>query len=264
MAQDCTQKVGNCTGPSAGKHELPVPEWIQKHRTIFSQKKTLIYYYHDVFASLLKEHLLPGATLEIGSGPGFLSDVIADVTTSDVEWAPGIQVVCDAHKLLFPDRQFSNVFFVDVMHHLQAPMKSFCEISRVLRPGGRLVMIEPYTTPLSRIFYKFIHHEACRLPKDAWNNAFPADKEPMAGNAEIPRACLVEQNGPISGDAPACGLRLKKLIPFAGLSYLLTGGFQPWEFPLSLIKALYYLEDKTRPIWAPMAATRCVAVLERV
>lgn len=240
------------------------PDWVQRHRETFARKESLRYYYHDVLAPLIQQHLLPGHTLEIGSGPGFFSHIADDVTTSDIEEMPGIQVICDAHKLRFPDEHFSNVFFVDVMHHLQSPLACFREISRVLRPGGRLIMIEPYTTPVSRVFYKLIHHESCFLPEDVWNNAFPSGKIPMEGNAEIPRACLVEEREAVTGIMPASGLRLLNLIPFAGLSYLLTGGFKSWQFPLSVIRSLHYIENKILPLWAPMAATRCIAVLERI
>jgi hypothetical protein len=240
-----------------------MPDWVEKHRAIFTRKESLRFYYRDVFASLLKRHLLSGPTLEIGSGPGFLSHIVEDLITSDYDNVTGIDVVCDAHELIFPDQSFCNVFFVDVLHHLKSPLTCFREISRVLRPGGRLVIIEPYTTPLSRVFYTYIHHESCYPPEDVWNNAFPAGKEPMMGNAEIPRALLVKNNSPVTGNRPASGLRLCKLMPFAGLSYLLTGGFQTWQLPLFLIQSLYFVEEKTRPLWTSLAATRCLAVLER-
>ena len=137
---------------------FPIPEWARKHKTIFTRKKSLRYYYHELFASYLRKYFLLGPTLEIGSGPGFLSGISEEVTTSDIEILPGIHVVCDTHELPFTDQCFFNVFFVDVLHHLNSPLRCFREVSRVLKPGGRLVMIEPYTTPLSRIFYKFIHH----------------------------------------------------------------------------------------------------------
>jgi hypothetical protein len=124
-------------------------------------------------------------------------------------------------------------------------------------------MIEPYTTPFSRIFYKCIHHEFCYRTEDVWNNSFSEGKESMVGNAEVPRACLVEQNGPVTGERPATGLYLREMMLFGGLSYLLTGGFREWQFPLSLIRLLYRMEERTLPLWTPLAATRCLAVLEK-
>lgn len=242
---------------------IQTSDWVEKHRAIFARKESLRFYYQEIFTSLLRQHLLSGPTLELGSGPGFLSQIVEDLITSDYDYLPDVNVVCDAHKLPFSDQSFANVFFVDALHHLKSPLASFREISRVLRSGGRLVMIEPYTTPLSRFFYKYIHHEFCYSPEDVWNKAFTADKEPMIGNAEIPRDLLVKHNGPVTGNTPVSGLRLCKLMPFAGLSYLLTGGFQSWQQPLPLIKALYFIEKKTRRIWASLAATRCLAVLER-
>ena len=33
------------------------------------------------------------------------------------------------------------------------------EAARVLRPGGRLLLMEPYITPVSYVGYKLLHHE---------------------------------------------------------------------------------------------------------
>ncbi|MBU1628444.1 hypothetical protein KKB18_13830, partial [bacterium] len=75
-------------------------------------------------------------------------------------------------------------------------------------------------------------------------------------NAEIPRTCLESYDN-------SWGLKLKKIELFAGPSYLLTGGFQSWQLPLALIKALLKLEKLTAPLWSKLAATRCLAVFEK-
>lgn len=237
--------------------------WVEKHKKVFNRKASLRYYY-EVIGNILRKNLIPGCTLEIGSGPGFLSNVVEDVITSDIHNYTGVKVVCDAHNLTFKNQSFSNVFFFDALHHFSSPFNAFCEISRVLKPGGRLVMIEPFTTPLSRLFWKHVHHEDCYSPGNVWENAFAVKKDPMEGNAEIPRACLIENNSPVKGDCPDTGLRLYKIVPFACLSYLLTGGFQQWQFPLPLVKMLYQIEEKTQFLWSCLAAVRCLAVLERV
>lgn len=241
----------------------PPPDWIADHQAKYQAKPALRFYYQEVFAGRLRRELLPGKTLELGSGPGFLSRIVDQVVTSDIGAFPGVQTVCDAHCLPFADGEFTGVFCLDVLHHLRSPLECFREIARVLRPGGRFVLIEPYTTPLSRLFYKYFHHEDCALPADPWRAAFPPGKEAMAGNAELPRACLVDRNGPVTGAEPDSGLRLRKIELFAGPSYLLTGGFQSWQFPLPLVKWLYQIEEKTAPLWTPLAAARCLAVLER-
>ncbi len=48
----------------------------------------------------------------------------------------------DAHRLEFPDASFDFVFGVAILHHLDFPT-AMAEITRVLRPGGRILFVEP-------------------------------------------------------------------------------------------------------------------------
>jgi ubiquinone/menaquinone biosynthesis C-methylase UbiE len=49
-----------------------------------------------------------------------------------------------ADRLAFPDASFDAVFCTLMLHHLPAPMQmaTIVEIRRVLRPGGRIVIVD--------------------------------------------------------------------------------------------------------------------------
>jgi len=57
----------------------------------------------------------------------------------------------DAENLALPDRSFDIVWTWGVIHHSSSPEQCMSEISRVLRPGGRLMMMVYYRPSL--VFY---------------------------------------------------------------------------------------------------------------
>lgn len=51
--------------------------------------------------------------------------------------------VADAARLPFADRSFDAVLIRDLLHHLPDRTRALAEAHRVLRPGGRLTLVEP-------------------------------------------------------------------------------------------------------------------------
>ena len=73
-----------------------------------------------------------GRTLEIGGGSGNLKAFAPDVVSTDVLAADWLDAACDAQRLPFADDSFDNIVMLDVLHHLQRPVRFFEAATRVL------------------------------------------------------------------------------------------------------------------------------------
>ncbi len=187
-----------------------------------------------------------GPTLELGAGPGLMTSDDPHWIAVDLTAAPKITVQADAHALPFAGGHFTNIVAVDVLHHLARPESALTEATRILARSGRLILIEPWAGTLGWLFYRHVHHESCARVDDPWRQALPPDKDPMAGNAWIPKAVLADQAN--RWPDHAVGFKLIHCEVFGALAYLATGGFQRWGAPRAIIKALIYME-KCLPQW---------------
>lgn len=50
----------------------------------------------------------------------------------------------DAFNLPFENESVDTCLFMEVIEHLETPEKALAELTRVLRPGGRLIVVFPY------------------------------------------------------------------------------------------------------------------------
>ena len=77
----------------------------------------------------------------------------------------GLHLVCDICAIPEPDASFDAVMCVEVLEHLPSPVLAIKEFSRLLKPGGRLIVTAPfcslthfapyhYYTGFSRGFYE--------------------------------------------------------------------------------------------------------------
>ena len=90
--------------------------------------------------------------LEIGSGRGYLQDVVADYTGLDLSpsVAPNYHkpfVVGSATALPFADSAFDAAWTVWVVEHIPTPEKAFEEMRRVVKPGGLLLLVVAWNCP---------------------------------------------------------------------------------------------------------------------
>jgi SAM-dependent methyltransferase len=242
-------------------------EQLLRHRRVWEQKPILRRIYNEeFFARLLAFRKQDGLCVEVGAGPGFFKRVAPGIISTDLIWCPWLDAIADAQKLPFRDASVANVFGMDMLHHLAAPMTFLTEVSRVLKPGGRLILVEPWITPFSYFIFRFLHQERCDLSETPWLANPPSAAPPkMAfdGNQAIPYLLFGPRHRASALEALP-ELKLLALETFCLFAYLLSGGFKPMNLlPEFLYPAVSKFERFTSPLWRRAAALRAVLVLEK-
>ena len=159
---------------------------IAEHGRQWQRKPVLRDIYLDLYRRMAAE-LTPGTTLEIGGGAGIFKEFAPDVVTTDILTAPWLDLVADAQALPFTPASFDNIVMFDVLHHIEFPRRFLTEATRILRPGGRIIMVEPAITPVSRPFYKLMHPEPVDMAADTLTDGLPdPSRDAFAANQAIP------------------------------------------------------------------------------
>jgi SAM-dependent methyltransferase len=196
-----------------------------------------------------------GPAVELGSGFGSLRETIPDVVLTDVEPTPWTTEAVDAQHMPYADSSLANLVLVDVFHHLARPRRFFDEAARVLTPGGRVVILDPYCSPVSTIAYQLFHQERTDLRAPALEDDMSVGASPLASNQA--RATLVffryldqfERSWP-----QLAVIERRRLAP---LAYPLSGGFGGRRLvPGFAHGPLAAVERLLQPL-APLLAFRC-------
>ena len=240
-------------------------EQILLHRRIWEKKPILRRVYESEFFGRMAQQRKPGGlSIEVGAGPGFLKRFVNDVFSTDLVSCPWLDVVADAQRLPFRSSSLSNVFGLDMLHHLAAPVKFLRETSRVLVPRGRLILVEPWITPFSWFIFRFLHQERCDLSETPWlPSTGNADKLAFDGNQAVPYLLFGPRNRSTTLQSLP-QLKLVTLEQFCLFTYLFSGGFNHVSLlPPSLYPAVSKFERATLPLWRRVGALRVLLVLEK-
>lgn len=233
------------------------------YREVWGRKPVLRAIYGDIYRRMLKA-LAPGRVLEVGGGSGNFKLFAPDTISSDILPAPWLDLVCDAQRLPFADASFGNIVMVDVLHHIEHPVKFFREAARLLRPEGRLIFCEPAITPVSGLFYKLFHDEPVDMSVDPLSPGEVSErKNPYDSNQAIPTLLVGKFREACRQAVPA--LELERVDRFAFVAYPLSGGFRPWNLiPTLVAEPLLAAEWRLRHLFGRLAAFRLLAVYRRI
>lgn len=239
-----------------------MPAILDHYRSVWEQKAVLRAVYNDIFERLAAR-AVPGVTLEIGGGIGNLKERIPDLVSSDIQFAPWLDLVADAQKLPFADGALSNIVMLDVLHHIEFPVLLFREALRVLRPGGRIIMVEPAITPGSKLFYQMLHHEPVRMEVDPLLEGSPdQDRDPYDSNQAIPTLLATSHRDRFHAMFP--GLMISEVQWFSLMAYPCSGGFKPWSLLTeSMARAMLRIEKGVESSLGRHFGFRLLMVVEK-
>ncbi len=235
---------------------------IDDYRKIWKQKPSLQVLYRH-FSEKIFEQCVSGLSLEIGGGSGNLMKKDRKVITTDIQTAGWLDLVADAQFLPFQERCFSNIVMLDVLHHIENSVLFFREASRLLKPGGRVVMLEPAITPVSNFFYTHFHSEPVDMTHDVFADvAISPERNPYSSNQAVPT--LLFLNNREKFEAVCSDFRIVSRSYLSLFAYPLSGGFKRWTLiPTALVTKVLELENFFLPLLGPLMAFRLLVVLER-
>ncbi|MFO0972718.1 MAG: methyltransferase domain-containing protein [Phycisphaerae bacterium] len=258
--------------PGAARRSATVPrgdqsaaDVLRQRRAAWDERPLLREVYRRLFAWIDRQ-LAPGPrTIELGGGAGHLLSHRPDIVVSDIVPSPYVALVADAMALPFAAGSIDNLVMIDVLHHLPRPQRFFAEAQRVLRPGGRVVMVEPYISPLSRAVFALAHPEPVDLHADPLPDgdapAFEATG-PFSSNQAIPTLIFRRQPARFAARFPR--LAVRAAVRDCVLAYPLSGGFSgPRLVPRALQPLVWAGEWLLAPLKRWMAF-RLLVTLERV
>lgn len=201
--------------------DIDDPRTTQRRREIIQGKSFLRQIYQDWYSTIaVAVPRSTGLLVELGSGAGFLKEFIPDLVTSDIFHCPDVDVVLSGLDLPFPAGSVRGIFMIDVLHHLPQPRRFFTEAARCVRPGGVIVMIEPWVTPWSRLVYTCLHHEPFDPEAKEWG--FPPSGPLSGANGALPYILFARDRAQFEREFPMWQIqKIKPIMPFC---YLVSGG----------------------------------------
>lgn len=207
---------------------LDDPSRIGELRNIISGKKTLRRFYkkgYDGYAKSLQSCPEGGVALELGSGGGFVKEVIPEIVTSDILPYEGIDTVVDARSLPFQSDSLKFIGMINVFHHISDVESFFRESARCMVPGGRIFIVDQHLGCFSRPIYR-LHHEPCNPKASEWSFGSTG---PLSGaNGALAWMVFERDREKFCSRFPE--FRILRYSPHTPLSYWLSGGMKRVRF----------------------------------
>jgi len=247
--------------PLTRGQDIDAPRCTELRRTIIQNKTFLRQVYCNWYESV--NMLIPPGEdpiLELGSGSGFIKDYIPNLITSDIFEVEGIDVVLDGQNLPFKEDSLQGIVMVDVLHHMPNVKSFFAESMICIKPGGVIVMVEPWVTLWSALIYRYLHHEPYQPETKQWD--FEGGRPLSQANLALPWVIFNHDRKEFERQFPKW--RIKQVTLHSPFCYLLSGGVSLRSLlPGCLFQTCHQIENMLTP-WMESLAMFATIALVRV
>jgi SAM-dependent methyltransferase len=201
--------------------DMDDPSVAALHAKIIQRKPFLRLIYSEIYEGFKRQVPLraDAKVVELGSGGGFIKEVIPNAITSDIRSVPGLDMHFSALSMPFPSNSLDALLMFDVFHHMPDVERFLREASRCLKPGGKILMVEPANTLWGRFIYGCFHHEPFS-PTAGWR--LDACGPMSSANGALPWIVFKRDLDTFQTHFP--DLHLRRLRPFMPFRYILSGG----------------------------------------
>jgi SAM-dependent methyltransferase len=186
------------------------------------QEKRFLRRIYDDWYGMIRARIPSGRgyVVELGSGAGYFQQWVPEAIRTDVFLCPNVQLVMDARHLPFADGSIKAIAMTDVFHHIPQAELFLHEAVRCIRPGGRILMVEPWVSAWSKLIYRHLHHEP--FVPEAVDWVIPASGPLSGANGALPWIVFVRDRQRLLAKFPE--IQVEEIRPMMPFRYLVSGG----------------------------------------
>jgi len=251
------------THPLVRDLDIDAPETTGQVYELIREKNFLSQIYASWYREIAKS--LPidvyGPVTELGSGGGFMKNFIPDLITSEILRITSVDIILDGTRLPFKKNSLRGIVMIDVLHHIPDVSSFFKEALCRLKPGGVVVMIEPWITSWSKFILPYFHHEPVDIHAPDWG--LPSGGGPLSkSNQALP--WIVFNRDLHRFKECYLGWNLPNIRLHSPFSYILSGGVSLKSLlPGNFYPACLFVEKLLTPFMPVIAMFATISIKKK-